>query len=144
MTTQREGLSAEAARHFAIAAGEGPAAAGRFVDVAAIAPVEMVPGLEFRPVLGEHTMVNFVRFAPHTVAPHHAHREEQIIIVLEGELVFDIDGEVRTMRVGDVGVIPPLVPHGAHTEDVGCLEIDVFNPPRETLLDHARGQRETY
>lgn len=127
--------------HFS-AAGGTPTAAGRFVDVDGIEPVAFVDGLNFRPVLGEQTMVNFVSFAEHTEAPRHVHVEEQIVLVLEGEFDFEIDGEVRTMRKGDVAVVPPWVPHGAQTRDTTCLEVDVFNPPRETLLEHARMQRE--
>ncbi len=118
-----------------------PTAPGRFVDADAIEPVGFVEGLDFRPVLGEQTMVNFVSFRPRTEAPNHAHVEEQIVIVLEGELEFEIDGEVRTMRKGDVAVVPPWVPHGARTRAAPCLEVDVFNPPRETLLEHARAQQ---
>lgn len=123
--------------HFTTEGAGTPTAKGRFVDVSAIAPVEFVPGLEFRPVLGERTMTNFVRFAPHTEAPVHVHEEEQIVLVLEGELEFELDGEVRTMRVGDVAVVPPWVSHGARTGDATCYEVDVFNPPRRTLLEHA-------
>jgi len=126
--------------HFSSEAGGTPTAAGRFVDVTAIEPVEFVPGLEFRPVLGEKTMTNFVRFQPNTEAPVHVHEEEQIVIVLEGEFDFEIDGEVRHMGVGDVAVVPPWVSHGAKTTDSGCYEVDVFNPPRRTLLDHAAAQ----
>jgi len=126
--------------HFSTEAGGTPTAHGRFVDVNAIEPVEFVPGLEFRPVLGERTMTNFVRFAPQTEAPVHVHEEEQIVIVLEGEFDFEIDGEVRRMRAGDVAVVPPWVSHGAKTTDSGCLEVDVFNPPRKTLLEHAAKQ----
>lgn len=110
---------------------------GRYVRVAGIAPVEFVPGLEFRPVLGAHTMANFVTFQPDVVAPVHAHEEEQIVIVLEGEFEFEIDGDVRMMRKGDVAVIPPWVPHGARTMDSMCTEVDIFNPPRKSLLDIA-------
>lgn len=126
--------------HFSNDGGGTPTAPGRFVDVSAIEPVEFVPGLEFRPVLGEKTMTNFVRFQPHTEAPVHVHEEEQIVIVLEGEFDFEIDGEVRRMRTGDVAVVPPWVSHGAKTTDSGCLEVDVFNPPRKTLLEHAAAQ----
>jgi quercetin dioxygenase-like cupin family protein len=126
--------------HFSETGGT-PTAAGRFVDVQAIAPVEFVPGLEFRPVLGERTMANFVFFEPHTEAPVHTHEEEQIVIVLDGEFEFELDGEVRTMRPGDVAVVPPWVPHGARTQDSRCTEVDVFNPPRKTLLEHATAQR---
>jgi len=127
--------------HFSTEGAGEPTASGRFVDVAGIAPVEFVKGLEFRPVLGEQTMVNFVHFEPHTEAPNHVHVEEQIVIVLEGEFEFELDGECRTMRPGDVAVVPPWVPHGARTGEHTCLEVDVFNPPRETLLEHARAVR---
>jgi quercetin dioxygenase-like cupin family protein len=102
--------------------------------VDAITPAEFVPGLGFRPVLGVRAMANFVSFEPGTEAPRHVHSEEQIVIVLDGEFTFDLDGDVRTMRKGDVAVVPAWVPHGAWTTDTSCLEIDVFAPPRESLL----------
>ncbi|MHB1928262.1 MAG: cupin domain-containing protein [Acidimicrobiales bacterium] len=128
--------------HFSLDGAGEPTAEGRFVDVDAVEPVAFVDGLNFRPVLGEQTMVNFVSFDPHTEAPRHAHVEEQIVLVLDGEFEFDLDGDVRMMRKGDVAVVPPWVPHGARTDAVPCLEVDVFNPPRETLLEHARQQRQ--
>ncbi len=126
--------------HFDTEATGTPTSKGRYVEVADIAPVEFVEGLEFRPVLGERTMTNFVKFAPHTEAPVHVHEEEQIVIVLDGEFEFELDGDVRTMHVGDVAVVPPWVPHGARTKDTSCYEVDVFNPPRSSLLEHAAAQ----
>lgn len=126
------------AEHFSLDGGGAPTASGRFVDVSRIPKVEFVPGLEFQPVLGESAMVNFVHFNEHTEAPMHVHEEEQIVIVLEGEFEFQIDDETRTMHPGDVAVVPPWVPHGAHTHETTCLEVDVFTPPRKTLLDAAR------
>jgi quercetin dioxygenase-like cupin family protein len=128
-------------QHFSVEAGGTPEAVGRYVDVDAIEPVGFVPGLAFRPVLGERTMLNFVTFEENTEAPRHVHVEEQIVLVLDGEFEFEIDGDVRTMRQGDVAVVPPWVPHGARTLNTTCREVDVFNPPRQTLLDHARAQR---
>jgi quercetin dioxygenase-like cupin family protein len=130
----------DAPQHFSTEAGGVPSAPGRYVNVDAIESVEFVPGLAFRPVLGERTMVNFVSFEPNTEAPRHVHEEEQIVLVLDGEFEFDIDGDVRTMRAGDVAVIPSWVPHGARTKDTSCREIDVFNPPRRSLLEHAGSQ----
>jgi unsaturated pyranuronate lyase len=132
-----------AENHFSTEAGGVPTGPGRFVTVNDIDAVEFVPGLEFRPVLGDNVMTNFVTFAPHTVAPVHVHEEEQVVIVLEGEMEFEIDGQTKVMRPGDVAVIPSWVPHGARTLDEGCTEVDVFTPPRKTLLDHARAQRES-
>jgi quercetin dioxygenase-like cupin family protein len=130
----------DATQHFSTEAGGVPSTPGRYVDVDAIESVEFVPGLAFRPVLGERTMINFVSFEPNTEAPMHVHEEEQIVVVLEGEFEFDIEGDVRTMRAGDVAVIPSWVSHGARTRDVPCREMDVFNPPRRSLLDHASRQ----
>ena len=126
--------------HFSSEGQGTPTAPGRFVDVSAIESVEAIPGLEFRPVIGQNTMTNFVSFPPNTRAPMHSHEEEQIAIVLDGEFEFQIDDEVRTMRAGDVAVIPPWVPHAAWTNDSSCYEVDVFNPPRGTLIEHALSQ----
>jgi quercetin dioxygenase-like cupin family protein len=68
----------------------------------------------------------------------HVHVEEQVVVVIDGEFEFTIDGTTRTMRRGDIAVIPPWVPHGAITHEIGCVEVDVFSPPRTTLLEHAK------
>jgi quercetin dioxygenase-like cupin family protein len=126
--------------HFSLEGSGEPTASGRFVDVSAIAPLEMLPGLDFQPVLGDQMLVNFVSFQPHSEAPLHTHEEEQIVVVLEGEFDFTIDGHTRTMRTGDVAVIPSWVPHGAVTHEHPCREMDVFNPPRTTLTEYAADQ----
>lgn len=130
----------DAASHFTTEAGGTPAGPGRYVNVDAVTPVEFLPGLGFRPVLGQRAMTNFVSFEPGATAPSHVHEEEQIVIVLEGEFTFDLDGDVRTMRKGDVAVVPSWVPHGAWTTDSHCLEVDVFAPPRTSLLKLAEAQ----
>ncbi len=130
----------DAEQHFTTHAEGTPTAPGRYVDVARVESVEFLPGLVFRPVVGERTMLNFVSFEPHTEAPMHVHEEEQIVLVLEGEFEFEIDGDVRQMQVGDVAVVPSWVPHGARTRETSCREVDIFNPPRRSLLEHARRQ----
>ncbi len=130
----------DAESHFTTEALGEPAGPGKYVNVDAITPVEFLPGLGFRPVLGYQAMTNFVSFTPGTEAPRHVHEEEQIVIVLDGEFTFDLDGDVRVMRKGDVAVVPSWVPHGAWTTDSHCLEIDVFSPPRRSLLKLAEAQ----
>ncbi|MDG4827309.1 cupin domain-containing protein [Asanoa sp. WMMD1127] len=119
-------------------AGGTPTAAGRFVDPSTIKPHEILPGLAFQPVLGEKSLLNVVRFDAHAEAPVHQHEEEQVVLVIEGEIEFEIDGETRTLKPGDVAVIPSWVPHGARTTGTPCVEVDFFTPPRATLLDQAR------
>jgi quercetin dioxygenase-like cupin family protein len=123
--------------HFSMEGAAEPTSPGVFVDRSTIPAVEFLPGLRFQPTLGENTLANLVTFEPRTEAPMHVHVEEQIVIVVDGEFDFTIDGETRTMRTGDIAVIPPWVPHGAVTRDSGCVEVDVFSPPRTTLLAHA-------
>jgi quercetin dioxygenase-like cupin family protein len=132
----------DAASHFTTEAGGVPAHPGRYVNIDELTAAEFLPGLGFRPVLGHNAMVNFVSFAAGATAPNHVHEEEQIVIILEGELTFDVDGDVRVLRKGDVAVIPSWVPHGAWTTDGTCLEVDVFAPPRESLLKLAQAQPE--
>jgi quercetin dioxygenase-like cupin family protein len=117
---------------------------GRYFDSNVDAdPVEFVPGLVFRSMLGEELMVNYVSYEPHTEAPRHAHAEEQILLVLEGELEVELGDEVRTLKPGQAALIPPHVPHAARTHDGTCLQLDVFHPPRKALLDlvNARGKQ---
>jgi quercetin dioxygenase-like cupin family protein len=128
----------EAAGHFSAEALGEPAGTGRFVKVADIPAAEFAPGLGFRPVLGQRAMANFVQFEPGATAPRHVHEEEQLVIVLEGEFFFDLDGDVRVLRPGDVAVVPSWVPHAAWTTDSRCFEVDIFCPPRKTLLQLAQ------
>lgn len=131
----------DAASHFTTEALGEPAGPGRYVNIDSVKSAEFVPGLTFRPVLGQRAMTNFVHFEPGAEAPRHVHEEEQIVIILDGEMTFDLDGDVRVMRKGDVAVVPAWVPHGAWTTDTSCLEVDVFSPPRKSLLALAEAQQ---
>jgi len=118
-----------------------PSEPGRFVDLHAdVEAVSFRQGLVFRPVLGQGVLVMEVAFQPHAEAPRHAHEEEQITVVVEGELEFEIGDETRILRPGMVAVIPPRVPHAARTHAAACLEYDTFHPPRQALLDLAAAQ----
>ena len=108
---------------------------GSFVKWDEKTPIEILSGLNFQPVLGDRMMVNFVTFEPNTIAPVHWHDEEQISIVIDGEFEFEVGGDKRIVRRGEAIHIPPNVPHGARTYDTTCLELDVFSPPRQGLLD---------
>jgi quercetin dioxygenase-like cupin family protein len=114
--------------------GEPSDEPGRFVRVDELAPLHVVPGLEFRPVTTDSVMTNFVRFAPDAPAAIHHHAEQQIVVMLSGELRFTVGGEERVMRAGDCVVIPPHVPHGGVSGPEGCELIDVFTPPRAGIL----------
>jgi quercetin dioxygenase-like cupin family protein len=106
-----------------------------FATVERVAPVVVGEGVELRPVFGHALMMSFVYMRPHSVAAIHAHPEEQMGTVLEGEYEFELNGVRRLCRAGDVYVVPPGVPHGARTFDRACVALDVFAPPRGGLRE---------
>ncbi len=111
--------------------GEGePRYLNVFRDVLGL---EVERDLVLRPVFGRNLTMSFVSMEPHRVAPVHQHPQEQIGTVIEGSYEFELAGEKRVVRRGDVYVVPPNVPHGAMTHDEGCLVLDVFSPPREAF-----------
>src|ERR1035437_3936547 len=124
----------ETDEYFTMRAAAAPSEAGRYVDVAPMDPGEVLPGLGIRPVVSKRMMVNFASFAPNTEAPMHVHAEEQIAIVVEGDLEVDLDGDVRTLHDGQLAIIPAWVPHGMCTHETACREVDSFSPPRRALL----------
>ena len=97
--------------------------------------LELAPGLTAHALLGSNLLVSFVRYEPNSTAPIHAHEEEQVFFVLEGELEMTLGEEVRMMRPGDAALIPAWVPHGVRSFDKGAYQVDVFNPPRKAFLD---------
>jgi quercetin dioxygenase-like cupin family protein len=126
----------ESERYFRLDPDGVAEAPGRYVDIVTeIEGVEFVPGLVLRPLVGKDLMLSFVSYDPHTEAPRHAHSEEQVLYVLEGELEVELGDETRTLRPGQAAVIPPHLPHAARTHDLPCYQLDVFHPPRQALLD---------
>lgn len=102
----------------------------QFVDIAQL-PINLVDrGVGLKPVFGTNLMLSFVYMKPHSVASLHAHPEEQMGLVLEGEYEFELNGVRKLIGPGDVYIVPPGVPHSATTYDKPCLALDIFAPPR--------------
>jgi quercetin dioxygenase-like cupin family protein len=114
--------------------GEASTEPGRWVSTSELEPLYLVEGIAFRPVTTETVMTNFYAFEPNAPAAMHHHIEQQIAIVLTGELTFTVGEETRTMRAGDCVVIPPHVPHGGVAGPEGCTGLDVFTPPRAGIV----------
>jgi quercetin dioxygenase-like cupin family protein len=114
--------------------GEPSDAPGRFVHVDDLDPLHVVAGMEFRPVSTDTVMTNFVAIEPNAPLPAHHHVEQQIAIVLSGELELTVGAETRTLRAGDCVVIPPHVVHGGSAGSDGCRVVDVFTPPRAGIV----------
>jgi quercetin dioxygenase-like cupin family protein len=114
--------------------GEPSDVPGRFVHVDDLDALVVGPGLEFRPVTTDTVMTNFVSFEPNVPTPTHHHVEQQIAIVLSGELTLTVGDETKAMHAGDCVVIPPNVRHGGLSGPEGCEVLDVFSPPRAAIV----------
>jgi quercetin dioxygenase-like cupin family protein len=120
-----------------------PSARPRYLVVEQDLPgLNVEPGLVLRPVFGQNMTLSFVFMEPNSVAPMHQHPQEQIGTIIEGSYEFELDGEKRVVRKGDVYVVPPNVPHGAVTHDESCLALDVFSPPRDAFAELMAKARE--
>jgi len=85
-------------------------------------------------VNGEKVMVAQLWLFKDCVVPLHHHESEQISLVLEGALKFELEDREVMVRAGEVLVIPSNVPHSALAiEDT--IGIDVFSPIRLDWLN---------
>ena len=67
-------------------------------------------------------------------ADMHHHKAEQWSHVLEGELLFNIDGNEKLLTPGMCAIIPSNVPHSALAV-TKCKVLDCFLPFRQDLKD---------
>jgi quercetin dioxygenase-like cupin family protein len=92
---------------------------------------ELLPGIIARTYWGERMLAAVVDLNPNTELPLHSHTHEQIGIVIQGRIEFNVAGEVQVLKPGDVYVIPGGVEHGARTFDDPVQVMDIFSPVRE-------------
>ena len=111
-----------------------------FASVDEVPVLELMAGIQARPVHGERITLAVVELDPGLRMPEHRHPNEQVGIVLRGEFTFTVGGETRVRRTGDSWVIPPQVPHAVETTGAaGCTVIETFSPPRADWSGIPRG-----
>lgn len=122
--------------YFGSPAAGTPTAPGSFLRIANLPSVSVAAGLNLHAFAGDDVMISFARYDPGVEAPLHAHVEEQLLIVLEGEGEFEVEvgDETRILHVGDAAHMPPWVPHRVRAGAEGGYQLDVFSPPRAALL----------
>jgi quercetin dioxygenase-like cupin family protein len=85
-------------------------------------------------VSGEKVMVAQLWLFKDCLVPLHHHKSEQISMVLQGALKFELEGREVMVRAGEVLVIPSNVPHSALAME-DTIGIDAFSPIRHDWLD---------
>src|SRR5215472_1761248 len=97
-------------------------------------PVELVKGSNSRLVVGEQSMISFLKMDAHSYFAPHRHPQEQIMIVLDGSCDEIIEGKRYNVKKGDVIILPPNIEHGAYIGPQDVQVIDVFGYPRSDYL----------
>ena len=101
-----------------------------FAHIEGLQPIELGEGLVARAVGGERMTFAVVDLEPHAVLPQHQHENEQIGLIVQGEMRLTVGLETKVLRPGDTYVIPGNVPHTAQAGADGASVVDVFTPPR--------------
>lgn len=93
----------------------------------------MSPLLTRQVIHTPHMTVARLHIRKGAVVPMHQHPNEQLSMINEGSLRFEVGGKEVVVRAGEVLRIPPNVPHMAEaTED--CVATDLFTPPRQDWI----------
>jgi len=127
-----------------------PATAGLFVrniqNDARYFPKEVlrltpdVPGAKLWSVALRNTMLSYFEVQPHSRFERHNHDGEQITLVLEGELFFELDDRLVRVGAGDVIAVPSLVSHAVYSRESAVRAIDAWSPvPEKYRNDPAIG-----
>ena len=90
-----------------------------------------VEGAKMWAVALEKTMFTYFEVEPHSRFERHDHESEQITMVLEGALFFEVDSGVIRVGAGEVIALPSFVPHAVFTQDEPAKAVDAWSPVRE-------------
>jgi quercetin dioxygenase-like cupin family protein len=101
---------------------------------------EALPGVTLRSVYLDNSMMTFFDIQPNSRIPAHKHPHEQISYLVKGSMKMTVGGETRSMREGDIAVIPPFVEHQVEVGDEPVLAIDAWHPRRDDYILDARPQ----
>ncbi len=112
-----------------------PIVAG-FDKLQSVPEEQMTDKIRRRVVSGSQGMMVYWRMKAGAHAAAHSHPHEQFVWLIEGTIEFRIGDEKRTMKPGDVAVIPGGVEHEAYFPEDSEV-VDFFAPVREDFLSSA-------
>lgn len=107
-----------------------------FIDLEAMAAVEILPGCRFRAPFGKNVMLSYLEMDAGAEVPLHQHPHEQAGMLLKGRMELTIGDEVRVCEPGSMYIIPGGVPHRAIAVGGPCVVLDIFSPVREDYAKH--------
>jgi quercetin dioxygenase-like cupin family protein len=91
-------------------------------------------GIVRRVLTTSKATVQEYRFEPGATFPLHNHPQEQITLVIDGDLSFSAEGESRELSAGMWSVVPRDVIHGITAGPAGARFLAILVPPRKGPL----------
>lgn len=88
----------------------------------------VINGAQMWSVNLERTMLTYFEIDPNSSFDMHSHINEQITMVLEGELFFNVKDRIICVKKGEVIAIPSNLPHAAFTKDSSVKAVDAWSP----------------
>jgi quercetin dioxygenase-like cupin family protein len=99
-------------------------------ELAEIPPRWIWDGVRARLIEGQGLTVAVVEIEPGKRVPEHAHENEQIGFVIQGQVTFTIGGETRTLGPGGTWRIYGNVPHNCDVGPDGAVVAEAYAPAR--------------
>ena len=103
-----------------------------------LVPRPVLKGARMWSVALENTMFSYFEIDPESRFDWHSHRNEQITMVLEGELFFKFRDKKVCVRKGEVIAIPSNTPHEAYTQTSSVIAVDAWSPVMEKYKNEAK------
>ena len=91
-------------------------------------------GISRRILTTDKATVQEYRFDPGARFPLHRHPQEQITLVLEGEISMSADGQTHELGAGTWSVVPGGIDHGITAAPTGARFLAIVIPPRRESL----------
>ena len=100
--------------------------------------LQIAEGILMRAVTAQSMTVAHVKLSAGAMLPEHAHVNEQVVNVIEGELELTVEGRPFSLVPGKVMVLPPNVVHSGRAV-TDCRVVDAFHPVREDFAGTSFG-----
>jgi quercetin dioxygenase-like cupin family protein len=103
--------------------------------ISQVAPTPIWDGVVVRAIHGERLTLGVVELVPDAVVPEHRHDNEQLGLVIQGNVTFTVGDETRELGPGGTWRIPSNVPHSCIAGPDGAVVLDLFAPGRADWLE---------
>lgn len=95
-----------------------------------VAEAPVTSSIAARTLLGQQMSATTFELAPGAVIPRHAHPNEELGIVLRGQLRMRCDDAEFTVGPGQTFFVAAETPHDGVALDEGCTLLECYAPPR--------------